>query len=574
MITKINFLLSKNDKLNIFYMLLGLLLIGFFELISIGSIPFIVSYIFSNENSINFIIFENYFNEFQNEEILIFLSIVILILFISKNFFIIIYNYFENIVLRNLSVNLGSKIYSNYLTFDYLNLKKKNSSEIAKNVTHNVESVRNIIGHLLKLLKEFIVCVVISALLIYHNYKVSIFLIILFTILVLLFYKVFSSTLYIRGKKLQNLTGLVLKNLTQTFSSIKLIFILNKQNNFYENFNKINKEKYKHTFFQRYISTLPRIFFETILVVIFCCIPIYYLYNNYEISELLAFISLIIVSGLRLLPSFSIFSTSTTSIKFSLSSINILFDDFKNNRIELNNNNRNKEDLIDIIENEKPSLFLSNITFQHRNTQEKLFENLHLDINKNCIVGIFGKSGAGKTTLVEIILGLINPNKGVIKYKDVDVIKYRKFWNKKVGYVPQDIFLLDDTIINNITLEFNPKKIDKLKFENSIKLSQLEDFIHSLPNREYTYVGERGAEISGGQMQRMAIARALYHEFEVLIMDEATNALDKYNTQKIFDCLNNLKNRNKIILLISHDKQILNSCDFIYKLENKILIKV
>ena len=381
MFKKINFLLSKNDKISLIFLLLGLFVLGILELLSIGSIPVLITYFFNKDNQVVEYL-NSFFGRNSNQELIIFFSLIVLFIFVIKNFFLIIFNYFENLILRNLSISLGNKIFLNYLNFNYLKLKKFNSSDITKNITHNVDASRNLIAHILKILKELIVVIVFSSLLIYYNFKISFLLITSFAIIFIIFYKLFSSSLFIRGRILQNMTAEVLKNVSQTFGSIKDIIILNKFKIFSNNFHKINQQKYSHTFFQRYISTLPRIFFELTLLLIFCIISIYYFANGYDISEFLAFISLVLVSGLRLMPSFSIFSTSSTSIKFSLSSLNILYNDFENEKQIINYEYAQKNLPKYNYNKLSPFIFLKDVSFQYKGTEDKILENLDFKVDK------------------------------------------------------------------------------------------------------------------------------------------------------------------------------------------------
>lgn len=574
MLHKINFLISYKDKKNIFFLFLGLLVLGFLEFVSIGSIPIIISYLYNNQTNTGYLFIDQLFDNYKKENLIITLSITILVLFLFKNIYLLIFHFYENIILRKLSVNLGSKVFIKYLSYNYLDLKKKNSSEIAKNITHNVEAVRNVISHFLKILKEFVVVVVISILLFYFNFLFSLFMILSFSIIGFIFYINFSKILFKRGKKLQHLTGAVLKNVSQTFGSIKDVIILNKHKVFFKFFLSLNDEKYRHTFFQRYISILPRILFETFMLILFSILFIFFYILDYDISEILPFISLILISGIRLLPSFTIFTTSSTSIKFGLAATNILYDELKIKTKSKKNINKNNANFV--LANKKNYSFLkiNNLSFKYSHQSKDIITNLNFDIKENnSIIGIYGSSGSGKTTLIEIIMGLIQPSSGDIYHFNENIKNISDYWQSKIGYVPQDIFLLDDTIERNVSLEFDNNLIDEDKFINAVKQSELFNFIDDLPSKKHTIVGERGAEISGGQIQRLAIARALYHDFDLLILDEATNALDKFNKLQIIRCIKKLKNENKVIIIISHEEEILGECDKIYKLEKNQLIQ-
>jgi ABC-type bacteriocin/lantibiotic exporter with double-glycine peptidase domain len=224
-----------------------------------------------------------------------------------------------------------------------------------------------------------------------------------------------------------------------------------------------------------------------------------------------------------------------------------------------------------LINNFKDNIILNNISFAYQENNEKLiFKNLNLKIEKKKIIGIFGHSGSGKSTFVDILSGLLVPTSGSILIDGKNIGKNDKLLRSIFAYVPQTVYILDDTIKNNIVFGQNYNEIDIKRLNNAIQLSQLEYFVEKLANGIDTIVGERGAAISGGQIQRIGIARALYHKAEVLIFDESTNALDSNTENKIMEEIKQLK-KIKTIIIVSHNIKILEICDEIYELKDKTL---
>jgi ABC-type bacteriocin/lantibiotic exporter with double-glycine peptidase domain len=218
------------------------------------------------------------------------------------------------------------------------------------------------------------------------------------------------------------------------------------------------------------------------------------------------------------------------------------------------------------------SLKLENVSFSYDDKNKPTIKNINLNINHGDVVGIIGPTGSGKSTLIDLVLGLIRPLEGDIKVDDSSIINNRSNWNKLIGYVPQNIFLSDSTIKHNISLEFEEKKIDNKRINDLLKLCNLEKFVFSLPKKENTIIGERGARLSGGQKQRIGIARALYRNPSLLIFDEATNALDFRNEQEIMEKV--LKTKKRTVIIITHRLETLKFCDYVYKIENGKLFKV
>ena len=214
---------------------------------------------------------------------------------------------------------------------------------------------------------------------------------------------------------------------------------------------------------------------------------------------------------------------------------------------------------------------MDNISFNYETDKKVALNNINIDIKKGKSVGIIGKSGSGKSTLIDIIIGLLEPSSGEILIDGKKIGTKKILWQKQLGYIPQEIYLLDDTIRNNITFGIENDKIDEELLLDTIKKSQLENFINSLPNKLDTIVGERGARISGGEKQRIGIARALYNKPKIMIFDEATSALDIYNENKILEEVFENK-KDKTLIIISHRNNTVKYCDSIYVMEDGKII--
>ena len=259
-------------------------------------------------------------------------------------------------------------------------------------------------------------------------------------------------------------------------------------------------------------------------------------------------------------------------LKFGKSTIKQLYIDF-NLKTPSYANGKNNE-LSDIKKNINfKNIIISKLEFKYQGMKDYVLKDIDLKIDKGECIGIMGLSGSGKTTFLDLILGLIEPTNGKILIDGVDIQKIKREWQQMIGHIPQDIFLLDDSIKSNIALGEEENKIDDEKIFEAVNQSQLRDFIDKLPQKEETIVGERGSSISGGEKQRIGIARSLYKERQIFVFDEATSALDKETEKNLLNEIKNYK-QNKTILLISHNPEVFNICDKVYKLENKKLIKV
>ena len=274
--------------------------------------------------------------------------------------------------------------------------------------------------------------------------------------------------------------------------------------------------------------------------------------------------------SLRLMPSINRMTNFFQKLRYGDKSFNIILSDFllfKKNNNDFNNLIEDKS--FDLNE----SLILEKIKFYYSENSKKIFENLNLEIKKNTIVGILGKTGVGKSTLIDLIIGFLKPNDGIIRLGDNKIENNLRLWQSSIGYVPQSIYLLDESIKYNITMEEDPSNIDEVRLKNVINIAQLSNFIKSQKKLEDSMIGENGINLSGGQKQRIGIARALYRNPKILILDEPTNNLDQSTSKLLFNQIKNQYDNIKIIV-ISHNNLDFNYCDEVYKIDNYEIKKI
>jgi ABC-type multidrug transport system fused ATPase/permease subunit len=311
---------------------------------------------------------------------------------------------------------------------------------------------------------------------------------------------------------------------------------------------------------------LPKIILEILSIAALTLLIIFFIHYKSDSKEIVILISFFLAVAYRLIPSFNKIIISFQNIKFASSTFDLIYKDFflKNEIVTI------KDKAIF-----KDSFVLKDIFFNFQDKNKNVLNGLNLQIKKGEIIGIKGKTGVGKSTLVDIISCIIKPIKGHIyidNHTISDPINIRK-WQNNLGYVNQNVFLINDTIKNNIALGIADEKIDNNILKLAIKAAELDQFINSLELGINTSVGDRGVQLSGGQRQRIGIARALYNNSEFIIFDESTNALDANTERSILNTIRDLKNNNKTILIISHDQNSLKVCDIVYELKDGILIK-
>ena len=314
-------------------------------------------------------------------------------------------------------------------------------------------------------------------------------------------------------------------------------------------------------------QSFPRFIFELLVIISFVLITIYLTYNN-QIISILPTLGLFAAISFRAIPSINKIFSCLNNIKYASRSIDIVIKEIKSYQNKKIINQNIQKELI-IFDNE---ITLKNIEFKFPNTDNNIFEKIDFSIKKNSFIGIMAESGVGKSTLVNIICGLLTPSNGNIFSDNKLVNTESNEWKKKFGIVPQNFFMLDDTIENNITFGDDIKK-NQLLFEKAIDQSESREFIESRENKFSEIIGQKGTRISGGQQQRLAIARALYFNPEILIFDEATNSLDKKTENSILNTIKKMAS-TKTIIQISHDPDALKYCEEIFKLSKRKLEKI
>jgi ABC-type multidrug transport system fused ATPase/permease subunit len=368
------------------------------------------------------------------------------------------------------------------------------------------------------------------------------------------------------GRDNQFYAGLMIKWINQAFGAIKDIKTLSKERFFIDEY---YKNSIKYTSAQKYfnfLQQLPRIFIETLVISVVLLMIIYFLYKGTNIASIFTQISVFAMACFRMMPSVSRIQVSMNAMIFYRPSLNVLYNDLKKTADpETNGGDENKEI------NTEDGISAENISYRYPNTDKLIFENAGFEIKNGQSVAFVGKTGSGKTTLADIILGLLKPVTGTLKAGSVDIYKNKKSWSKKIGYVPQFIYLTDDTVKNNIVF-YDRSNVDEKRLANAVEKSQLKEFIDSLPSGIETVVGERGIRLSGGQRQRIGIARALYNEPEFLVLDEATSSLDTDTEKAVMDAIENLYGKITMII-IAHRLTTIAKCDVIYRVENGKIIK-
>ena len=561
-------ILDKSEKKKLIYIAILVFINAFVELISIGVLIPLISFLLERQATIFGIDISIYFPSVENKFYLILLSLLVGLIYLIKNLFIFYYYIEQGKFVRGVQFRITSNLFKNYLYQDYNFFLKTNTGTLVRNM--NVTGVVQIFlfNYLTLFLEIFLVLAMISYML-FLNLEPTLFALFFFSITLPFIYIKTRKKIFNLGKLQQEYQSVINKNYIQAFGLIKSIKIFSLEKKFSNYFDKPFFNNLYATFRLDLNQQAPKLLVEIACVFVICFIIVFMVIFKSSTSDALLMTSIYGAVALRLMPASSRIISSLQKLKIFLPSFNILTEEyFKTLNIRESNLIDNR--LLDF-----SKIQLVNISYKYNDSDvDFVLENVNIDIFKNQVIGICGESGSGKTTLVNILSGLIFPSKGSI-YIDDKLSLPNNNLIPKIGYVTQETQIFDDTIWNNITLFHEKNKNSQNLFISSIKKANLYSFVYSLTNdlKEDLLVGERGSKISGGQIQRIGIARALFLNSHILVFDEATSALDEPNSKEIIETIFSLK-IDKLIIIISHNKNNLINCDQVFEVKKKQVIKI
>jgi ATP-binding cassette subfamily C protein len=426
-----------------------------------------------------------------------------------------------------------------------------------------------LIYHLINFFKEIIIIISVVLFSCYLTGITTFIFFILIASIVTLYYLINRKSLIKRSKSIFQYSEDIIKNLNNSIGLIKEIKFTSSESLIVEDFNKKIKFNESLILKNNLINSLPRFIIEFTFIAFLLLALIYLVITNYEIYTVLPLIVLVCISAIRLIPSFTMISLSFNLIKQLSPYLDSVYQEIYNNRN--NSNFLEKRDNFAKLFDFKKEIYLNNINFAYPDGK-KIFQNFSFKFICGKTYGIYGKSGSGKTTLLELVLGLLKPSQGSITIDNLNIENIKKSWQKNIGYISQDVYILNETLKKNILFSFEEQNFDEIKINKIFENLNLLEFLNSLPFKYNSIIGENGRNISLGQKQRIGIARVLYKEPQVLILDEATNAIDKQSEKNFFSYLFKAY-KDKTIIIVSHDYNNLLNCDYIFDFDKKEFVK-
>ncbi|HEF1671946.1 TPA: ABC-type lipopolysaccharide transporter PglK, partial [Campylobacter jejuni] len=450
---------------------------------------------------------------------------------------------------------IAYKVFSKFLNINYEKFTQKNQSEILKSITGEVYNLSTMISSFLLLMSEIFVVLLLYALMLLINYKITLFLSIFMVLNAFILVKILSPIIKKAGARREEAMKNFFEILNTNLNNFKFIKLKTKEDGVLSLFKAQSEAFSKANITNESVAAVPRIYLEGIGFCVLVFIVVFLvLKNESDISGILSTISIFVLALYRLMPSANRIITSYHDLLYYHSSLDIIYQNLRQEEENLG------EEKLSFNQEFK----IYNLSFGYEG-KKYLFKNLNLNIKKGEKIAFIGESGCGKSTLVDLIIGLLKPKEGQILIDEQELnANNTKNYRQKIGYIPQNIYLFNDSIAKNITFG---DAVDEEKLNRVIKQANLEHFIKNLSQGVQTKVGDGGSNLSGGQKQRIAIARALYLEPEILVLDEATSALDTQSEAKIMDEIYKIS-KDKTMIIIAHRLSTITQCDKVYRLEH------
>lgn len=565
---KILHILNLKQKTNFFIQFILIILGIGLELLSIGILMPILAILSQGETSFKSSSFVSIIYKIgitDSKDVLLFILGVLIVIYLIKMFFLGFAVWKQNKFIFEIQSYLSQKLYIGYLSQPYIFHIQRNSSLVINNVTLIVQQFSASLMAFLYILTEVMNLLGIIILLIIIEPTGTI---LVFSVLGLSawgFYSVTKNRLIQWGTDLNFHEEMSIKQLQEGTGGLKELKLFGVENEFGRKYAYHDKHRAQIRGNYNTIQAIPRFWLEFLAIVgIFMLISLL-LMQGTSINDVFPIIGIFAAATFKLIPSFNKIISSIQNVRYTKQPLEVLSNEL--NAVQSVANDENKIGLT--FENK---LELEAVSFRYPDSERESLKNMSLLIKKGQTIGFIGTTGAGKSTLVDVILGLLMPERGTIKVDDSDIHLNIRGWQKQIGYVPQSIFLIDDSLRNNIAFGIPETDINEEAMIKAVQLAQLETLINELPDGLNTNVGERGVRLSGGQRQRVGIARALYHDPNVIVLDEATSSLDVETESSVMESIRALHG-TKTILIIAHRYSTIQHCDVIYRLESGEIVK-
>ena len=552
-------LFTRSDRIA-FIRIVFMVIIGMFlETVSLGIVVPIIGILTQDNYQEKYPWIVDLFGSLSREELISAVMVAMVFIYIVRSLFLFWSLWIQKGFSASVSGRLSQSLFSIYLRQPYMFHLQRNSSTLMRNAKNATSVVTCGVDPFLVLLTDGLVAIAMFSLLIYVEPIGTLAVLLVFGVSTLLFQRLTRRRIDNWGYRVDYHETKILQHLQEGFGGAKDVKILGRENEFLSQHEKHLGESIRINRIYNVILTLPRSFMEIITIVGLCLLVVSMVVRDRPLSDIVPILGLFAAAAFRVMPSINRLLMATQTLIFNRSIIASVYRDFLLDSPEVNSAQR--------VEPFAKQLELKDVSFKYPTAATPSLQDVSLVVKRGEAVGFVGPSGAGKSTLVDVILGLFAPTSGVVSVDGSDVHQNLRNWQNQIGYVPQAIYLTDDTLRRNVAFGLNDENIDDDLVREAIRLAQLQEFVSTLPDGLETVVGERGVRLSGGQRQRIGIARALYHKPIVLVLDEATSSLDTPTEHGVMQAVQALQG-SKTVIIVAHRLSTVEYCDRLYRIED------
>lgn len=507
----------------------------------------------------------------DTDDMLLMLGISVMILYLIKNLFLLFSVYMQNKLSTDINRDMSTLMLRSYMKRSYMFFLDNNSADVLRGINGDVTGVFNIISNLFKLIAEILTCTAIAILLLASDIMMALGVVGLAMICLIAVTLGFKGVMRDMGAKQRESVKYCNQHAYQAVNGIKEITVMQRRESFIRSYDEAVDLKRKTNLAYYFVIACPNRIVEVACVSGIIGVVCIRIGMGVDISRFIPQLGVFAVAAFKILPSIANISGYISGLVFYRPTLEEAFvnitaaREYENELTEYQKLHGGVDEAHMGEVSFKKQVVVKNVRFKYKKAKEPVLQNISLTITKGESIALIGASGAGKTTMADVMLGLLHPESGTVEMDGIDIFSMPKHWAKIIGYVPQMVFLTDDTIRNNVSFGLTRDEIDDDRIWHALEQAQLADFVRKLPKQLDTIVGERGIKFSGGQRQRIAIARALYNEPEILVLDEATSALDNETETAVMEAIDALQGQ-KTLIIVAHRLTTIRNCDKIYEI--------
>ncbi len=567
-IEKIRYIFNRKQQNTMILLLAGIFVGAVFELFGVSLFMPLVEVISTPDKIRSNVILSHFVDALSLEDmtqVFVALAVAIIIIYVVKNVYLSVLYYFLYRFIFNNQLVISTRLISCYLRKPYSYHLDKNTSEMIRNIMMDTERLFQLILQFMNLMSELLMSLLLIIYLLLSDTAMTVSIACILTVFMGGYMLLTHKRVKRYGKINQDYEGRMHQAIEEALGAVKDIKILHREDYFVERFENSGRYKMSSIVNMNFFGAVPKYLIEMVCIVGILAVMIVKALMGNDMNTMIPQLAAFAVAAFKMLPSVGKISNYLNGITFLTPSIDLIYNDLKDTEDMLRIEHKDESNAPDT--SDADSISVDHVSFAYSGGERNVLDDVSFSIPVGSSVGFIGTTGSGKSTMADVILGILKPQKGTIRFGSMDIGEYPFTWSKKLAYIPQSIYLADESIKENIAFGIREQDIDEDKVWAAIDEAQLTTFIRSLPGGINTGVGERGVRLSGGQRQRIGIARALYGDPELLVLDEATSALDNETEKAVMDAIDSLHGR-KTMIIIAHRLTTIKNCDLIFEVKD------